>query len=172
MRLLPLPPVRDLLESVMLELYVPSFRKLVIKQALTLEGPSISCSHIPGKKELPILVPVFRLCHQCSGPRGHVDFSERRSSHCQSPNFISTDSSSHIHIPSKMHIFLAKSSAISPLSGISFLGRVPSLSGDLSASRLSIGVGTFARQNSAFGVPTSKKQFGSKNFPEVLRSQG
>ena len=41
MRLLPSPPVRDLLESVMLELYVPSFRKLLIKQALTLEGPSV-----------------------------------------------------------------------------------------------------------------------------------
>lgn len=91
---------------------------------------------------------------------------------CLSSKFIPTDPGSHSHIPSKMHIFLAKSSAISPLSGISILGRVPSFSGDLSASRLSIGVGTFACQSSAFGAPTSKRQFGSKNFPEVLLSQG
>lgn len=118
----------------------------------------------PGPSFLSVtsaMVPTVMLISEREGP--HI---------AMAPNFTSTDSSSHIHIPSKMHIFLAKSSAISPLSGISFLGRVPSLSGDLSASRLSIGVGTFACQNSTFGVPTSKKQFGSKNFPEVLRSQG
>lgn len=75
---------------------------------------------------------------------------------CQSSNFISTDPSSYIHIPSKLHMFLANSSAISPLSGISILGLVPSVPGDLSVSRLSTGVGTFICQSSAF-VPLLPK---------------
>lgn len=176
-------PARDLLESVTLELYAPSFRKLLIKQALTLKGPSLCLIFSHPKKELIILVPVFCLYDTSSpvqqGPHGNVDLSARRSSHvgpcsklCQSSNFTSAGPSSYIHIPSKMHIFLAKSSAISPLNGISILGQVPSLCGDLSASRLSTGVGTFVRQSRAFGTSTSKKQFGSKNFPEVLPSQG
>lgn len=90
---------------------------------------------------------------------------------CQSSNFISTDPCSYIHIPSKLHIFLANSSAISPLSGISILGLVPSVPGNLSASHLSLRVGTFARQSSAFGAPTYRGQFGSRSFPEVLLSK-
>lgn len=94
------------------------------------------------------------------------------SKRCQSSNFIPTDPCSHTYIPSKRHILLANSSIISPLSGISVLGLVPSVPGDLSASHLSLGAGTCARQSSAFVAPTSRGQFGSRNLPEVLLSQG
>lgn len=48
---------------------------------------------------------------------------------------------------------------------------MPSVPGNLSASHLSLRVGTFARQSSAFGAPTYRGQFGSRNFPEVPLSK-
>lgn len=78
----------------------------------------------------------------------------------------------HISASPQNYTFSANSFAISPFSGTSILGLVPSMPGDLSASCLSIGVGTFARQSNAFGAPTSQGQFGSRDFPEVRLSQG